>query len=845
MKTKNTLHYLGLGLIALSLTLFLLAVFVFDQQDSDIFQQIEHGGIFTINFGISIVYFLLLLVKNRGLTGGRQLFPLEEKLYVNALVLFSLSAHTLNYTTEIQVFAPYIQGMVWFVVMMHVAIMLFPYRQTFPAFLQYAIYFINGAGLVVAVYMSLFLGPLIVWAIPGAIILGISLHALVPVWFAILLVRFGLRMEKLKFSTISFWAGVLFPLLLVAGYLSTWHSIQKRAEEAHQLYEEKYLTLLPEWVVLSQHLPDHPMLERVLMSEARSQKSFWVEGGGLSVLDRTSAEEHMYHDPLSVVSSLLYPELPFDSETILHLLESRYDARHMTHRRLWRGSDLHTKTVDTDIQIYPDYRLAYVEKVLTIHNSSDRSWRSQEAVYSFHLPEGSVVTSLSLWIEGEERPSRLTTRGKADSAYVEIVGVEARDPALLHWQEGNRVTVTVFPCTPSEDRQFKVGFTVPLVFEDEQLVLRSIPFDGPDVFMTQTSTEIEFVGDTPDNLSKPLSWNMSDETISYSGRYVPNWKLSFDPPALSTQAFSFGGFQYRLAELTAPLQAAELEEIILDINREWNWFEMKAIWARVKNKEVYVFHPNKIRLTEENMETLFQELSQQHFSLLPIQLIEQPEKTLVISHSPEQTPMLADLKGSAFEQRAKTYFLEQTERVRWFNLGGTVSPYLRSLKEFRVIQYAAGDIEDLEELLDKNSFPSIEEHNHLVALQHSHMSIQKSMLDEEQPEPLPTTSAPDHLLRLFAYNELMRDIGKQYFDRAALEDRWIRKAEEAFVVSPISSLVVLETRKDYERFGIDENRDTLGNASLNSSGAVPEPHEWMLILLVSLAAFWTWKKRGN
>lgn len=839
MKTHTSLHYLGLGLIALSLSLFLFAVFAIEQQQSDIFDQLEHGGIFTINYGISIVYFILILVKNVSTSGWKRIFRLEEKLYVNALVLFSISAHSLNYTTEIQVFAPYISSMIFFVVLMHMAILVFPYRKDLPPLLQYLIYFINGAGLVVAIYLSLFLGPLLIWAIPGAIILGISLHALVPVWFAILLVKFGLKMEPVKYAKAAFFLGICFPLLLVLGYMSTWHSIQKSVKQAHQLYVDQSLDLLPEWVVLSQQLPDHPMLERVLMSEARAQRSYWIDGGGLSVLDRASVQEHMYHDPLAVVSRLVYPELPIDKETIIHLLESRYDARHMTHRRLWRGEDLQTKTEDTDIQIFTDFRLAYVEKVLTIHNTSENSWRPQEAVYTFHLPEGSVVTSLSLWIEGEERPSRLTTRGKADSAYVEIVGVESRDPALLHWQEGNRVTVTIFPCTTAEDRQFKVGFTVPLSVDEGQLVLHAIPFDGPEAFLTQTTSKIEFIGSPPRNLSKPLSWHESDTAITYAGRYVPNWELSFDAPALSQEPFHFGEYAYKLAPLTTQTESFDLQEIILDINREWNWFEIQAIWERVKDKKVYVFLPEKTRLTEENLEQAFQQLTRQHFSLVPLHLVDKASNTLVISHSPAQTPMLLDLEGSAFETQTREFLLQQEEKVRWFNLGGTISPYIRSLKEFRVIQYADGDVTELEQLLEKGVFPIVEENETQVALQHAKLSIQKTQFDSTE---ISSSSAPDHLLRLFAYNELMRDIGQQYFDREALEDRWIRKAEEAFVVSPISSLVVLETKKDYERFGIDENRDSLGNASLGNSGAVPEPHEWVLILLVAFVALGVWKK---
>jgi CHASE2 domain-containing sensor protein len=50
----------------------------------------------------------------------------------------------------------------------------------------------------------------------------------------------------------------------------------------------------------------------------------------------------------------------------------------------------------------------------------------------------------------------------------------------------------------------------------------------------------------------------------------------------------------------------------------------------------------------------------------------------------------------------------------------------------------------------------------------------------------------------------------------------------------VSSLVVLESQKDYDRFGISANTNTLGNAAFKQRGAVPEPQEWLLLILAAL-----------
>ena len=67
-------------------------------------------------------------------------------------------------------------------------------------------------------------------------------------------------------------------------------------------------------------------------------------------------------------------------------------------------------------------------------------------------------------------------------------------------------------------------------------------------------------------------------------------------------------------------------------------------------------------------------------------------------------------------------------------------------------------------------------------------------------------------------------------------------AKDANIVTPISSLIVLETDEDYKNNGIEKNVDTLGNASINNDGAVPEPHEWLLIILGSTILFFYYRK---
>ena len=58
-------------------------------------------------------------------------------------------------------------------------------------------------------------------------------------------------------------------------------------------------------------------------------------------------------------------------------------------------------------------------------------------------------------------------------------------------------------------------------------------------------------------------------------------------------------------------------------------------------------------------------------------------------------------------------------------------------------------------------------------------------------------------------------------------------------------LIVLEKQEDYERFDIKKNKDGVGNASMHSDGSVPEPHEWALIIALSLFIIYALKNKRN
>ena len=79
----------------------------------------------------------------------------------------------------------------------------------------------------------------------------------------------------------------------------------------------------------------------------------------------------------------------------------------------------------------------------------------------------------------------------------------------------------------------------------------------------------------------------------------------------------------------------------------------------------------------------------------------------------------------------------------------------------------------------------------------------------------------------------------------SLDKNLIDLASNANIVTPLSSLIVLETEEDYKRFNIEKNKEGLGNASMNNAGAVPEPEEWALMAIIALALLLLWRKNKS
>lgn len=814
---SDRFRYLGYVMLAASLSLFVLFDVAGNTRD-------DAFAAFVAHYVLAVVYSVFLIVDRA--YGIRKSWR-EANLARNIVLinLFLVAAFSLN-----RQFAIFQESAHWFagyLVLASATLMSFQFFDRLPKWFNCVQFALLGSSFVFYLYASLYMLPYYPFGLIGLLFLGMGALVMVP--FTLMTASiFVFKYHFKKSNTAVAWVigGIVAPLLFTAGFITEW---SRRVNEIEKIANRSVIyrdAELPAWIKVGQSLPNDGMTQRILKSDLVYTTASRRAGSFNRFPD--SWEESLKHDPL-VLLSTYFAECTLSNEDRINVLHALATTSHRISDRLWSGDDLSTSYVVSDVDIYPELRLAYTEKYLNIKNHSGNQWRDEEAIYTFQLPEGSVVTSLSLWVNGKEEKGILTSKQKAAEAYETIVGVEQRDPSVIHWQEGNTVTVRVFPCTTAEERKFKIGVTSPLATQDGQIVYRNILFQGPNTAQAKETMRVRFIGNTELELPRKFKKDRNGDYVA-DGDYDPEFNLEMKEVSLKPDSrFTFDGFQYSLQPYKPTHQPFKAKQIYLDINNSWSDDELETLKSVASQRNVFVFHDDDfLKLDAQNWDVAKQ-LQTRNFTLFPFHLLKNVEDNLVVTKGKPLSPHLRDVQESEFGVRLRSFFAAGN-KVHVYNLGSEVSTYVRSLREFRSLQFAEGTPKQLLSLLEEDRFPETLETANTIVLHDAGICITRTAVDA----PLSKNTAPDHLARLFTYNDIMRRVGTGYFNDSYQNDALVADAAKAYVVTPVSSLIVLETQQDYERFGIKDTKNSLHNASKDSSGAVPEPHEWALIILFVL-----------
>jgi XrtN system VIT domain protein len=806
-KPDKNLSYIGIFLIAICSLLLYFEGFETQNKDLNMIKVI-------ITFTVAIFYFWYAFAQKE--------LGFKRGLLARSLMIWSLflvSCFTLN-STDIKIFG---ESILWLKIAIFFTIAAncaYAFLEDIKnKYLKQIIISLLCFSLVLWLYFTILLAPVYAFGLIGLILLGLGFHAFVPLLTVIVLSKI-LFIKEIKTYRNTIFISIGLPIVFV---VCTIFFTNYQVNSLNKLKKDTQLSQtfdLPDWVKIAQKVKSGSLNEYFIKKELTNRESEFSENRDFFSSSNFGGEDRL-HDPLFMISTLVTKKSNLTDEDRIAVLENNFDGRHQTEERLWSGSNLSVPSIKTSINLFPENRISYTEKVIYIHNSGENgSWTNQEALFTFYMPQGSTVTSLSLWIEGQEQKGYLTTKSKAEKAYKTIVGVENRDPAVIHWQEGNRVTLRVFPCNTGTDRIVKIGITAPMDYNAKENTLNyaNVYFKGPKI--SETEEDITLVSSKPIDIEgdKFKFTKTINSTWVHRGDYENNWNLTCKAPNFEPAIFKFGENSYSLLPYQESFEKTEIKNIYLDLDQTWDKKTIEEILKSANQKPVFIYYDGLVKLSPENLDYYFDEISKNAFNLFPIATITEDSTSLLVTNKETNTPLLKNLSS------IELFKVKNEKPIKTFVLEG-ISPYLKTLKELRLIRTQNGTLEDLKSVITEGKFKKNEENPELVVIESAGIKVEATKLPSQ-----PSTNN-DHIGRLFAYNSVLNSIGKSYFDLKTVENNLLKITANGNVVSPVSSLIVLEKAADYQRFDITKTDNGMPNASFKKAGAVPEPHEWALIIL--------------
>jgi hypothetical protein len=468
--------------------------------------------------------------------------------------------------------------------------------------------------------------------------------------------------------------------------------------------------------------------------------------------------------------------------------------------------------------------VGYIEWTMEFKNASlmDREARAQIV-----LPHGGVASRLTLWIEGEEREAAFGKRLQVRKAYQEVAVVQRRDPALLTTMGPGRLLLQCFPVLAGGTMKVKVGVTAPLTVRGGKAYLRPPYFaernfnvgrdlrhevwtDAPskltDVELTEQGSAIE--------LPAPLA-----DAVYGAKLGTASARMRFDKPAPASETV------YLVIDGSRPMGAVAMADWSALCRGLSARTSVAAILAGQELRhwayEVGGFEPAE----EDGLEDLAAWLGSLDFAggCDPVPALE------------EAWDRVAERGGGV------VLWVHGPMPVRLSSPDG-LKERLRRQPNVRLLSVAVmpGPNRVTEALSDKMGFvevPLIDALDKTLEYVATHLraedverTYELALGGAKLPEAQ-ATSLSDQLVRLAVYDRVLslcRSGGKDDLPQAA------RLAVSTRLITPVSGAVVLETKQQYDRHGLDPSAEAKPESG--SVPGIPEPEEWALII-VAVACF--------
>ncbi|MGD8855476.1 MAG: VIT domain-containing protein [Chloroflexota bacterium] len=126
---------------------------------------------------------------------------------------------------------------------------------------------------------------------------------------------------------------------------------------------------------------------------------------------------------------------------------------------IWDMDALSIEYQRVDVEIEDQVATTHIDQLFV--NNGDGLL---EGNYLFPLPQGAVVSELTMWVDGQPIEAKILAADEARQIYDQIVR-QMRDPALLEYVGSSAIQANVFPIPPHDDRRVEITYTMILPAE--------------------------------------------------------------------------------------------------------------------------------------------------------------------------------------------------------------------------------------------------------------------------------------------------------------------------------------------------------------------------------------------
>jgi Ca-activated chloride channel family protein len=121
---------------------------------------------------------------------------------------------------------------------------------------------------------------------------------------------------------------------------------------------------------------------------------------------------------------------------------------------------LRIKYQRVDVEIEDQVATTHIDQLFV--NEGDRLL---EGNYLFPLPQGAVVSELTMWVDGQPIEAKILAADEARQIYDQIVR-QMRDPALLEYVGSSAIQANVFPIPAHDERRVEITYSMVLPAEN-------------------------------------------------------------------------------------------------------------------------------------------------------------------------------------------------------------------------------------------------------------------------------------------------------------------------------------------------------------------------------------------